>query len=222
MPEERRRSCIFYSPTRDIDNECGAREQTIVSAGLRIVLMIFIGSIVSACSPTSSMLGVAGAPTPPIVGDSSQVKLENGDKLKVAVYNEPQLSGEYVVDTGGAITFPLVGQVVVAGMDARGAEEALRKRLSGRFLVNPKLSVEIISQRPFYMMGEVGKPGEFPYRPGLNVVAAIALAGGFTPRASQGAVTIRRAANGQIVDVPVDPSVAIFPGDMVTVAERLF
>lgn len=149
-------------------------------------------------------------------------KLENGDKLKVTVFNEQQLSGEFIVDGAGNIAFPLIGQVAVAGLSGNEVEQRLTEKLSGRYLVNPKVSVEILSQRPIYLLGEVGKAGEYPYRPGLNVVSAIALAGGFSPRASTSYVTIRRANGGELKDHPVDPTVLVYPGDMITVQERLF
>ena len=158
-----------------------------------------------------------GAVTPP-----PAPKLENGDKVKVTVFNEEQLSGEFVVDGAGNIAFPLIGQVPVGGLSGNEIEQRLTERLSGRYLVNPKVSVEVLSQRPIYLLGEVGKAGEYPYRPGLNVVNAIALAGGFSPRAATSYVTIRRANGGELKDHPVDPAVLVYPGDMITVQERLF
>lgn len=149
-------------------------------------------------------------------------KLENGDKLKVTVFNEQSLSGEFVVDGAGNIAFPLIGQVPVAGLTGSEIEQRLTERLSGRYLVNPKVSVEVLSQRPIYLLGEVTKAGEYPYRPGLNVVSAIALAGGFTPRAATSTVLIRRASGGELKEHAIDPTVLVYPGDMITVQERLF
>jgi polysaccharide export outer membrane protein len=149
-------------------------------------------------------------------------KLENGDKLRITVFNEQQLSGEFVVDAAGSIAFPLVGQIMVAGLDAREVEQKLSQSLSGRYLVNPKIGVEILSQRPFYILGEVTRAGEYPYRSGLNVVGAIALAGGYSPRAAVHYVIIRRANGNQQQEFPVQPSTLIFPGDMITVPERMF
>lgn len=167
--------------------------------------------------PTMGTVGSTSSTAPP-----PAPKLENGDKVKVTVFNEQQLSGEFVVDGAGNLAFPLIGQVPVAGLSGSDVEQRLTERLSGRYLVNPKVSVEVLSQRPIYLLGEVGKAGEYPYRPGLNVVSAIALAGGFSPRASTNSVTIRRAIGGELKDHPVDPSVLVYPGDMITVQERLF
>ncbi|MFN0220012.1 MAG: polysaccharide biosynthesis/export family protein [Hyphomicrobium sp.] len=152
----------------------------------------------------------------------ASAKLETADKIRVTVFNEPQLSGEYTVDGTGTIAYPLIGQVQVAGLDSQGVEQRLTERLTGRFLVNPKISVDIVNLRPFYIMGEVNKPGEVPYRPGLNAVTAIALAGGFGPRASTGTIMLQRANEKEAREYPVDPSVLINPGDVIKVSERLF
>ncbi len=148
--------------------------------------------------------------------------LETGDKLKVTIFNEPQLSGEFVVEGAGTIAYPLIGKVEVAGLAAREVEERLVQKLGGRYLVAPKIAVEIVSQRPFVVLGEVGKAGEYPYRPGLNVVSAIALAGGHGPRATTSYVLIRRSSEAEQKQYPVAPDVPVYPGDMITVPERYF
>lgn len=180
--------------------------------------------VASACGgpqiPDPKALGSGS--TSSLAAPAPSPKLENGDKLKVTIFNEEALSGEFLVDGAGNIAFPLIGQVPVAGLSGSEIEQRLTERLNGRYLVNPKVSVEVLSQRPIYMLGEVGKAGEYPFRPGLNVVSAIALAGGFSPRAATHYVTIRRASGGETKDHPVDPSVAVYPGDMITVQERLF
>jgi polysaccharide export outer membrane protein len=149
-------------------------------------------------------------------------KLEHGDKLRVTVFNEPQLSGEFVVDGAGAIAFPLVGQVQVAALEAGQVEQTLTESLKGRYLVNPKIAVEFLTLRPFYILGEIARPGEYPYRPGLNAVSAVAMSGGFTPRAATGYVRIRRANDHKEQEYPLDSSIPVNPGDMITIAERLF
>jgi protein involved in polysaccharide export with SLBB domain len=155
-------------------------------------------------------------------GDLAAGKLEKGDKLRVNVFNEPQLSGEFVVEGTGTIAYPLIGSVEVAGLNAREVEQRLTQKLSGRYLVNPKISAEVVSQRPFYIVGEVVRSGEYAYKPGLNVVSAIALAGGYGPRATTSYVLIRRANEMTQKQYPILPSVVIYPGDMITVPERYF
>ena len=166
-----------------------------------------------------------------LVGDGQDVtatsvtsapKISNGDKLRITTFNEEQLSGEFIVDEGGSVAFPLIGKTKVAGLNTQEVEQALRDRLSQRYLVNPRINVEVLNQRPFYILGEVAKAGEYAYRPGLNVVGAIATAGGFSPRAATSRVIIRRATGGAQQEFPVAPNIAIYPGDMITVPERLF
>lgn len=196
----------------------------LIGRGCRWAVALVFVLFLSACGgpqlPEVKSLGsgsTSALPTP-----APAPKLENGDKLKVTVFNEQSLSGEFQVDGAGNIAFPLIGQVPVAGLSGSEIEKSLTDRLNGRYLVNPKVSVEVLSQRPIYLLGEVGKAGEYPFRPGLNVVSAIALAGGFSPRAATNYVTIRRASGGETKDHPVDPSIVVYPGDMITVQERLF
>jgi polysaccharide export outer membrane protein len=201
---------------------CGVRELRAVLARILMcgLALLFAGG----CSQLS------GGPTGQALGETSSIaavqaqvpKLEKGDKLRVTVFNEQQLSGEFVVDGTGSIAFPLLGEVAVAGLDERGVEQKLNQALSGRYLVNPKIAVEILSQRPFYILGEVVKAGEYPYRSGLNVVSAIALAGGYSPRAAVNYVLVRRASASQQQELPVDPATLVYPGDMITVPERIF
>jgi protein involved in polysaccharide export with SLBB domain len=180
-------------------------------------------TMLHACAASGSLTGdsqdvtsTSVAPTP------SAPKIGNGDKLRITTFNEEQLSGEFIVDEGGAIAFPLIGKTKVAGLNTQEIEQALRSHLGQRFLVNPKINVEVLNQRPFYMLGEVARAGEYPYRPGMNVVGAIAVAGGFSARATTGRVIIRRATGGEQKEYPVQPSTVIYPGDMITVPERFF
>jgi polysaccharide export outer membrane protein len=195
---------------------------TRLGATLRVATAL-LALAVAGCSQAPANFGgqnlglETGALSPP-----PTPKLEHGDKLRVTVFNEPQLSGEFTVDGAGAIAFPLVGQVPVASLQAQEVEEALTERLKGRYLVNPKIAVEFLTLRPFYILGEVARAGEYPYRPGVNAVSAVAMAGGFTPRAATGYVLIRRANSNKEQEFPLDSSVPIYPGDMITISERLF
>ena len=148
-------------------------------------------------------------------------KVAKGDKLRINVFNEPELSGEFTVSETGMIAFPLIGQIEVANLSGPEIQQLLRRRLSGKYLVDPKVSVDLLTQRPFYILGAVRNAGEYPYRPGLNVIGAIATAGGFSLRANKDVVRIRRG-NAAEQDFPVEPGVAIYPGDMITVPDRIF
>lgn len=202
------------------------------AARLTLFLPMIALFFVSACSSTMGDLGagqtdttksIAGTTTTSANGDLIEgTKIGSGDKLRITTFNEPQLSGEFVVDDTGSIPFPLIGQLKVTSLTTKEIEQLLKNKLSGRYLVNPGISVEVMNQRPFYILGEVVKAGEYPYRSGMNVVGAIATAGGFSPRASTSYVVIRRANGGGQQRYPVEPSVAVFPGDMITIPERMF
>lgn len=178
--------------------------------------------VLSGCGLSSTKVEVADVSATSANIGAGAPKIASGDKLRVTVFNEPQLSGDFVVDKTGAINFPLLGQTNVIGLEPHEIELQLKKRLDGRFLVNAKVGVEILDQRPFYILGEVAKAGEYPYRPGLNVIGAIATAGGFSPRAQTARVSIRREGEDKARDYPVQSNVAIYPGDMITISERIF
>jgi protein involved in polysaccharide export with SLBB domain len=148
--------------------------------------------------------------------------VQKGDKLKISVFNEPLLSGDFTVWPTGTISYPLIGEVPVAGLTVRETQQTLIQKLNGRFLVNPNLIVELTSQKPIYVLGEVAKAGEYPYRDGITVTGAIALAGGFGPRAATAQVLIRRANETEPKRYAVGSEIVLLPGDVVTVSERMF
>lgn len=149
-------------------------------------------------------------------------KLGTGDKMKINVYGEDDLSGEFAVDGSGNIQFPLIGQIKAAGLTADQFADALTRELGAKYLRDPRVSLQIENYRPFYIMGEVNRPGEYPYEDHLTVLGAIALAGGFTFRADDTEVSIRR--NGQTKEdiVPANNATSVYPGDVVQVSERIF
>jgi polysaccharide biosynthesis/export protein len=154
---------------------------------------------------------------------ASGYQLGTGDKLRVTVFGEQALSGEFEVDSTGVASLPLVGQVKAAGMTPRQFEEALTATFkNGGYLRDPKVSVEVLNYRPYYILGEVQKPGEYPYKNGLNVMSAVATAGGFTYRASPGTVEIQRAGEVKGKRYPLTTTVPVFPGDIVRIPERYF
>jgi polysaccharide export outer membrane protein len=152
--------------------------------------------------------------------DRSELRLEAGDKIHVTVYGEKDLTGDYQVNTGGYVALPLAGTVKAAGMTPPELEKALAAQFKS--LRNPKVTVEVLTFRPFFVLGEVQKPGEYPYRAGLNVLSAIAIAGGATYRASTREVLVQRAGTTTLQKLPQSPTVAIMPGDLVRVPESIF
>jgi protein involved in polysaccharide export with SLBB domain len=173
--------------------------------------------LLAGCSATPDLgLGKPTADAP----KTSELTIEAGDKIHVTVFGEKELTGDYQVNTGGYVALPLAGSVTAAGLTPPELERALEARFHS--LRNPKVTVEVMTFRPFYVLGEVQKPGEYPYRAGLNVLSAIAIAGGATYRASTSEVLIQRAGIPTLKKFPQSPTVVIMPGDLVRVPETIF
>jgi protein involved in polysaccharide export with SLBB domain len=151
----------------------------------------------------------------------SGYRLGSGDKLKVTVFGEEDASGEYEVDATGAISARLVGRVQIQGLSVSEVEQTLIDAYRSRgFFKNPRISIELVNLRPFFILGEVEKRGSFPYVNGLTVAQAVAIAGGYTYRASRGRITIQRV--GSSKEEPATEATVVYPGDIVRVPERYF
>ncbi|HEV2901516.1 polysaccharide biosynthesis/export family protein [Mesorhizobium sp. AaZ16] len=149
-------------------------------------------------------------------------RLGAGDRVRVTVFEQEGLTNTYAVDQSGYIAFPLVGAVPARGHTAQQVEAALAAKLQEGFLRDPDVSVEIDRYRPIFVMGEVGSAGQYSYVPGLTVHKAVAIAGGFTPRANQANVDVTRDINGEVMTGRVLTSDPLLPGDTIYVRERLF
>ena len=124
--------------------------------------------------------------------EGASYRLGTGDKVHVTVFNEPDLSGDFTIDGQGYVRLPLVGQIEAAGLSTYGLENRIASAMvGGGYLLNPKVSVEVTTYRPFYIIGDVAKPGEYPYVNGMSAPNAIALAGGYTPQAVESVIWIR-------------------------------
>jgi len=150
-------------------------------------------------------------------------KLGSGDKIKLVVYGEDDLGGEYLVDGSGQVQLPLLGQVPAAGMTIHQFVASVTNLfVSEGYLKRPRISVEVENYRPFYIIGEVKTPGQYPYVSGMNALNAIALAGGYTYRADDTVVYVRRNGSTNEVKAPLDQNTKIGPGDILRVGERVF
>lgn len=150
-------------------------------------------------------------------------RLGPGDKMRVTVFNEPDLSGEFTIDGQGFVRLPLMGQVQAAGLTSFGLESRIADQLTnGGFLVNPRVSVDVITYRPFYILGEVAKPGEYAYINAMSVPNAIALAGGYTDRAITSEIYIRHQGETKEHELAADESTPILPGDVVRVRRTTY
>jgi polysaccharide biosynthesis/export protein len=148
--------------------------------------------------------------------------LSTGDRLRVIVFGQDNLSNVYAVDAQGRISMPLIGAVDVTGRTTHQLERQIESRLRGGFLREPKVSVEVDAYRPFFILGEVTTSGQYPYVNGMTVQTAVAIAGGFTPRADRHVAVVTRHVNGEIVTGKVPLTQPVMPGDTITVRERWF
>ena len=145
-----------------------------------------------------------------------------GDKIRVTVFGEEKLSGDYDIDAAGFVSLPLAGTVKAADLSRAQLELVLARKYRAGFLRDPKITVDIASYRPFYILGEVEKPGEYQYKSGLNVLSATAVAGGPTYRASKTEVLIQKGGTGPFIRVPLSPTIPVLPGDLIRIPERYF
>lgn len=151
---------------------------------------------------------------------AAQYRLGTGDKVRVTVFGEEDLSGEFEVDSTGALSLKAIGRVPVAGRTVAEVEQTvIGMYRSAGYLRNPRVSIEITNTRPFFILGEVQKPGSYPYVNGMTIAQAVAIASGYTYRASRGRITVKRGAAGE---VQVTEDTPVMPGDIIRVPERFF
>lgn len=194
----------------------------LIAAGLLVLLSL------AGCSdgPRENLPGPEAAPAAagdvPLPEDANvDYTLGSGDKLRVIVYGEPDLSGEFDISGSGTVALPLIGQVRAQGLTLSQFETAIENALEQGYLNEPRVSVEVLNYRPFYIYGEVGEAGQYPYSSGMTVLNAIAVAGGYTYRAANDRVYITRG-KGNEVEYPASQAVKILPGDVIRVPERFF
>jgi polysaccharide export outer membrane protein len=148
--------------------------------------------------------------------------LDAGDRLRVVVYGQEGLTNTYAIDAGGSITMPLIGSVPARGRTTAGLAAAISAKLRAGFIRDPSVAVEIEAYRPFFILGEVAAPGQYPYVPNMTVESAVAIAGGFSPRARRDSVTVTHTDASGTARFVVPPGSPISPGDTVLVSERWF
>jgi len=174
---------------------------------------------------TASTVAYAGAPPAALVPAEpvpTAYTLDSGDRLRVVVFGQDGLTNSYAVDTAGNISMPLIGPVRARGHTTTEVSAALVGRLRQGFLREPHVAVEVEAYRPFFILGEVTFPGQYPYVANMTVETAVAIAGGFSPRAFRQSVEVSRPVDGVAVRQTVPVNTLVRPGDTVVVAERWF
>jgi polysaccharide export outer membrane protein len=165
----------------------------------------------------------AVAPAPAAAAENvSAYLLDSGDRLRVVVFGQDGLSNSYIVDAAGNITMPLIGAVPARGTSTPELARSIGARLRNGFIREPHVAIEVESYRPFFILGEVTFPGQYPYVPNMTVETAVAIAGGFTPRAYRREAKVARGQNGQPYRLAVPPTYSVLPGDTITIEERWF
>ena len=154
--------------------------------------------------------------------ETNSYQLDSGDKLRVVVFGQEGLTASYSVDTSGNITLPLIGAVRARGVSTAGLQQAIAAKLRNGYVREPHVAVEVEAYRPFFILGEVTLPGQYPYVPNMTVESAVAIAGGFPPRAKRDVVTITHTENGGSMRAVVPLGTPLNPGDTVFVGERWF
>ena len=184
---------------------------------MRLHLALFCLALLAGCAsgsdlPTCTQSAAAE-------GAADAYALGAGDQMRITVFRNPELSGEFAIDGEGYLALPLGGEVLAKGLDVRQLENQIEIRFKeGGFLVDPQVSVEVLTYRPFYILGEVNRPGQYEYTNGMNVANAVAVAGGFTYRGDQDDITIER---GDCA-ISARVSTPVLPGEVITVHERFF
>jgi polysaccharide biosynthesis/export protein len=172
--------------------------------------------LLSACEPGSSL--------PPLPeSTAAPYTLGPGEAVRVVVFGQSDLTGEFTVNDHGNIAVPLLGNIPASNETTDGlASEISTVLAEKKILLNPSVSVEVVRYRPVFILGEVVKPGQYPYEPGMTALTLVAIAGGFTYRAQTGYISVLRKVDGQVVEGRAPRGEEIQPGDVVTVFERYF
>jgi protein involved in polysaccharide export with SLBB domain len=189
---------------------------------LKFAVVLLTGLQLAGCYTDYGPVEVERAPVS-LSGTGVASLFQTGEKLKITVYGEEALTGPYDISPNGYVSMPLIGSIKAAGRSqAEFGRDIASKFRSGGFLQDPHVTVEVAQFRPFYVLGEAASPGEYPFRSGLSVHAAVAMAGGFTYRASRSYVLIRHTGEDVWKEYSLTEPVPIAPGDLIRVPERYF
>lgn len=178
-------------------------------------------AILAAAALASCSSG-GGLPTLSLTPEQAAYHLGSGDELKITVYGEERLTGDFAVNGQGTVAYPLLGEIPAAGKTISELEKAITAGLGDGFVNNPSVSIEVKNYRPYYILGEVAKPGEYAFSNGLTVFSAVARAGGFTYRADKKRVYIHHKDAESEEKYLLEGNTPVQPGDTIRVGERVF
>lgn len=181
-----------------------------------------VGTFVKLLSLPAAAQSGARPPAPSASAGLSEYQFGAGDKLRIVVFGEPDLSGEFIVDGAGRLSLPLIGQVEVGGSTFQEAQRRISDRLRDGYLINPQVAIEVMNYRPFFILGEVNRPGSYPYVAGITVLNAVAIGGGYTYRARKDRILVVRGHDSGRTERSISEDATILPGDIIRVPERFF
>jgi protein involved in polysaccharide export with SLBB domain len=189
---------------------------------VRLAIVLLAGLQLAGCYTDYGPVELEARPVSLATGGVA-TQLHSGDRVKITVYGEEALTGEYDINPSGNVSMPLIGAIRAAGRtQADFARDVANRYRRGGLLQDPNVTVAVVQYQPFYILGEATRPGEYPFRSGLSVHAAVAMAGGFTYRASKSIVLIRHTGEEVWKEYPLTEPVLIAPGDLIRVPERYF
>lgn len=193
----------------------------------RLVCIVLVALAIGGCARRGGPVAYAGGPSAygyaaPAFPAGEPYILDSGDKLRITVFGQEGLNNTYQVDAAGNITISLIGPVQARGLTTMQLSAALVQRFKQGYIREPHVSVEIDTYRPFFILGEVTAPGQYAYVANMTVETAVAIAGGYSPRAQKTGAQLTRNFNGQMMRSSVPPNYQVRPGDTITIGERWF
>lgn len=181
-----------------------------------LILAVFL--ILGGFGSASAAQAQAPSPSPA----ANAYTLGVGNKIHVTVFNEPDLSGDYDINDQGFVSLPLIGQVHVAGLTPSQAQETITQKYGADYLVNPRVNVDVLNYRPFFILGEVKNPGSYPYVNGMTVLNAVVYAGGYTPRGDRDDIVVKHPDDPSGRSQKIGENDPVLPGDIIRVNQKLF
>ena len=195
---------------------------TAIMTALALSGCMRTSAAVAVAQPQGDLDSFADAAVPMPVAHDAAYRLDAGDKLRVVVYGQEGLTNTYAIDAGGSITMPLIGAVAARGRTPARLAAEISAKLRNGYIRDPSVAVEIETYRPFFILGEVAAPGQYPYVPNMSVESAVAIAGGFSPRALRDRVTLTHNNSSGPSRAVVPLGTPLSPGDTILVGERWF
>ena len=185
---------------------------------------LLIAVVISASTPVGAEINTDQAQSSQVPEnyENEQYKVGSGDLLKITIFNQEELSGEYSINGTGQIALPLIGDINTKDLTVKQVEQGIANKLKPDYLLNPRVNVQVLNYRPFYILGEVKEPQSYPYVDGMTYLNAVAIAGGFTYRAKEDHVMVVRMKDPKKTQIRLNMDERVMPGDVIHIEERFF